>query len=81
MLGTDAFPRMRVGIGESEASKGLISHVLGNFTKEEWPLMDEALDKAVDAAVCFVNDGMQTAMNRFNTKNRGTEKESTGAGD
>ncbi len=65
-LGTDAFPRLRIGVG-SDFDRGRQSdYVLSPFTAEEQPIIDEALTRARDAAVTFVTDGIVTAMNRFN---------------
>ncbi|MBR5116810.1 MAG: aminoacyl-tRNA hydrolase, partial [Lachnospiraceae bacterium] len=66
MLGTEDFPRLRIGVGESLAGGNLIPHVLGNFSKEEWTVMDGVLETAAEAAACFVTDGIDRAMNRFN---------------
>ncbi len=66
MLGTEAFPRLRIGVGEGIPGGNLIPHVLGNFSKEEWTVMDGALETAAEAAACFVTDGVDRAMNRYN---------------
>ncbi len=79
MLGTETFPRLRIGVGEGVPGENLIPHVLGNFSKEEWTLMDDALDQAAEAAACFVTDGIDRAMNRYN--GTGKEKGHSGAGD
>ena len=68
MLGTNSFPRLRVGVGEADAVGGLIPHVLGNWSREEWTIMDKALDNAASAAEMFVTDGIDAAMNRFNSR-------------
>ena len=68
MLGTDQFPRLRVGVGEAGPGGGLISHVLGNFSREEWDVMDAVIDQAANAAILTVTDGIASAMNRFNRK-------------
>ena len=65
-LGTDAFPRLRVGVGSEFDRGGQADYVLSPFTAEEQPVIDDALNRARDAAVTFVTDGIVTAMNRFN---------------
>jgi PTH1 family peptidyl-tRNA hydrolase len=65
-LGTDAFPRLRVGIGNAFARGRQADYVLAPFTEEERPLVAEAVARARDAAITFVTDGLTTAMNRFN---------------
>ena len=67
-LGTDAFTRIRVGVGaKPHPDYDLADFVLGHFTAEERKIMEEAENKAADAAVCFLTDGPDLAMNRFNT--------------
>ena len=75
ILGSNDFARMRIGIG-SEFSKGRQSdYVLGQFTESQLTDIKPAIDKAVDAVKCFVLEGIQPAMNRYNTK-AGKKKES-----
>ena len=64
-LKTQDVPRMRLGVGRSAVSDA-ISHVLGQFTKSETPGVERLLDRAVEAAVCFVEEGINGAMNKFN---------------
>ena len=64
-LKTQDVPRMRLGVGRSPYSDA-ISHVLGQFTKDESLEVEKLLDRAVDAATCFVEAGVNEAMNRFN---------------
>ena len=75
MLGTNAFPRLRVGVGEAGVVGGLIPHVLGNWSREEWEIMDKALDNAASAAELFVTDGIDAAMNRYNSRAAAQEEE------
>lgn len=69
-LGTDAFPRLRVGIGLPSASckNGATEHVLSRFTKSETAIVSQVEDLAVDAALTFVSDGIEAAMSMFNSK-------------
>jgi hypothetical protein len=41
-------------------------YVLGRFTDEQWALVGPAIDKAADAAECFIAQGLEATMNRFN---------------
>lgn len=66
-LGTEKFPRLRVGIGVP-GQKNMIGHVLGKFTPEERPLLEETLAKAEEAAYTVLKEGFQAAANRFNVK-------------
>jgi len=43
-------------------------YVLGRFTEEQSPRMNERLGHAADAAWCWANEGVDTAMNRYNTR-------------
>lgn len=65
-LGTDEFPRLRIGIGSDFRRGRQADYVLSPFSREEKPVMEEAVVRAVDAVVVFVSDGVVTAMNRFN---------------
>ena len=74
-LGTDAFTRIRVGVGaKPHPDYDLADFVLGHFTAEERKIMEEAENKAADAAVCFLTDGPDLAMNRFNTPKEKAKK-------
>jgi len=68
-LGTDAYPRLRIGVGEPEVEGRRIpkkDYVLSAFTEEQMVDLNPALDKAADAVYCWVRDGIDTAMNRYN---------------
>ncbi len=65
-LGTEEIPRLRIGVGAPGADRGATSHVLGRFLKDEQPVIAEALDRAVEAAVAWVNSGLEAAMNKYN---------------
>lgn len=67
LLGTDAWPRLRIGI-DKPGPIPLKNYVLGRFTPEQKPLVETSLDEAADAAACWASDGLATAMNRFNRK-------------
>lgn len=65
-LGSDAFPRLRIGVGQGRQGATLTGHVLGTFAQDEMPEMERAVDRAADAAVTFVVKGLGPAMNAFN---------------
>ena len=67
-LGTDAFPRLRIGIGRGDARRDLADHVLSRVEPAERPVIEEAIGRAADAAELFVAEGVMPAMNRFNRK-------------
>ena len=63
-LGTQDFPRLRVGIGKVEGD--WMGHVLNDFSAAEREDISRAIPYAADAIETFVTEGVQTAMNRFN---------------
>lgn len=66
-IGADGFARLRIGIGRDER-KNLVEHVLGNYTEQTLPAMLAAREKAVEAAICFLERGIDAAMNDFNAR-------------
>ena len=67
LLGSDRFPRIRIGTGKEDMEqRELISFVLGGFSKDEVKLRENAVDIAADAACCYVESGIDLAMNRYN---------------
>ena len=66
-LGTDQFPRLRVGVGEKpHPDYDMADWVLGKLQGEDKKVMDQAVKRAADAVECFLRDGPQKAMNQFN---------------
>ena len=65
-LGTEEFPRIKIGIGEKPAKMDLADYVLGRFSKEEQPVIRESAALAAKAVSCILTDGMDAAMNKFN---------------
>ena len=66
-LGTTEFPRLRVGIGKP-IWQNAASYVLSRLTPEEMPLIQEAITQAAEAAECFVKEGIDAAMNKYNQR-------------
>lgn len=64
-LGTSQFGRLRVGIGPSEQQE-TIDYVLDRPTRRERLLLDEAVGRAKDAVLCWLELGVEAAMNKFN---------------
>ena len=66
-LGTDRFPRVKVGVGAPPNPEyDMIDWVVGSFTPAERKIVDEAIDRALDAAECVIARGVNEAQNRFN---------------
>lgn len=64
-FGTEAVPRLRVGIGAAP-SRGAVDYVLGRFFEEEQPVLDATIHRAAEAVKCAVDKGLFAAMNVFN---------------
>ncbi|MCL2840994.1 MAG: aminoacyl-tRNA hydrolase [Defluviitaleaceae bacterium] len=67
-LGTDEFPRVRIGVGDKPPSWTLSDYVLSRFLKEEWEDMIRGITKAGDAVELILKEDTKTAMNVFNKK-------------
>ncbi len=63
-LGTDAFPRIKVGVGQPNLE--LISHVLGKFNSEDREKVEKVFQASVDAVECIIMSDAAEAMNKFN---------------
>jgi PTH1 family peptidyl-tRNA hydrolase len=64
-LGTEDFPRVRVGIGTPDAAD-VAEFVLGEFRDEEILVVQETVGWATESVECFLKEGLAVAMNRFN---------------
>jgi PTH1 family peptidyl-tRNA hydrolase len=68
-LGTEDFPRVRIGIGQPRtADFDQISFVLGRFSASEKRVFTVSLASACDAILCMVSEGVAEAMNRYNRR-------------
>jgi PTH1 family peptidyl-tRNA hydrolase len=65
-LGTQAFPRMRVGVGRGNGDRDLSDHVLGRFEASERDTVSAAVLRAAEATEMFISDGIERVMNAFN---------------
>jgi PTH1 family peptidyl-tRNA hydrolase len=65
-LGTQQFPRMRIGIGHPGGRKETADYVLGDFSSTEKDILDQVLTDAANAAVDFIENGLEYAMNHHN---------------
>ena len=64
-FGTEAVPRLRVGIGAAPV-EGAVDYVLGRFFEEEEALLAETIVRAAEAVKCAIDNGVFAAMNAFN---------------
>lgn len=67
-LGTDAVPRLRIGVGRERLPNELTNFVLSRFDADERPLIAAAMTRAVEACEAWVERGIETAMNRVNAR-------------
>ena len=65
-LGTNEFARCRIGIGQS-AEADAVGYVLGKPQEDEKPLLAAAIERARNAVLCWIEYGIETAMNKFNS--------------
>ena len=70
-LGTQEFPRVRVGVGEKPPRMDLADYVLGHFSQEEKKIMESAVKEAAEAVIEAVTEGIEHAMNDHNRKKDG----------
>lgn len=69
-LGSEEFMRIRIGVGDKPAGSDLVDYVLGSFGREEKKILDETKKNAVLAIETIISDGMDKAMNLYNTTRR-----------
>lgn len=74
-LGTSAFPRLRIGIGRQGEAREITGHVLGRFTASEAKVLEQVLNRAADQMECWVAEGINMAMNKFNGTVLGSNNE------
>jgi peptidyl-tRNA hydrolase, PTH1 family len=67
-LGTQNFPRVRIGIGKSAGEKDTISHVLGKFSAVEVPIVNEVVYLVNDAIELSLKKGVEQAMSLYNNR-------------
>ena len=65
-IGSNRFMRVRVGAGKPQNGQNLADYVLGGFRKEEVEAIEKAVNDASEAVLEILNNGIQSAMNKFN---------------
>ena len=68
-LGTDQFPRVRVGVGQKPEYMDLADYVLAKFDQNDAAVMADTYDAVADAILDIVNQGVEHAMNHYNPMN------------
>jgi PTH1 family peptidyl-tRNA hydrolase len=65
-LGSKEYARLRIGIGRKDEARQITGHVLGKFSPEEGATLEKVLERAVGQVECWLDHGLQKAMNQFN---------------
>ncbi|PSO49762.1 MAG: aminoacyl-tRNA hydrolase [Cyanobacteria bacterium SW_9_44_58] len=65
-LGTENFPRLRIGIKNTEMNKDTVSHVLGKFSPEEQPYIKDTLNLVPKVIDLSLHEGLEKAMSLYN---------------
>ena len=65
-LGTQDFPRVKIGVGAPGADGDMVDWVIGAPSQAERKVLMESFEKAIRAAECIIEQGCQQAMNKFN---------------
>jgi PTH1 family peptidyl-tRNA hydrolase len=65
-LGTQEFPRLRIGIGRPPGRMPASAYVLQDFPTIDLELLEITLERAADAALIFISEGLEAAMNKYN---------------
>ncbi|MBM4352827.1 MAG: aminoacyl-tRNA hydrolase [Deltaproteobacteria bacterium] len=73
-LGSETFARLRIGVGKPDAKRETVEHVLSPFCGDEAELFSRMVAVGAEAVACWVREGLQEAMNRFNGTREGGEK-------
>lgn len=67
-LHTDAFLRVRIGIGKPRSKEHGADHVLSRMSKKARADFEVTLEEAADAVEAILADGIEASMNRYNTR-------------
>ena len=80
-FGTEAFPRLRVGVGRGDERRELGDYVLSRFDPEEREAIQAAVVCATDAVELFIVEGIDTIMNRYNQRHDAAGADASDADD
>ena len=67
-LGTEGFPRIRIGVGMKPSRMDLVDYVLSHFSEEEQASMNQGYERACEALRLMLVDDIAGAMNQYNGK-------------
>ncbi|HXH06176.1 MAG TPA: aminoacyl-tRNA hydrolase [Vicinamibacterales bacterium] len=74
-LGTQAYPRLRIGVGRGDGRRDLADHVLARFDPDEREAIERAVGRAADAVELFLAEDIARVMNEFNRRDDAAEAE------
>ena len=78
-VGSENFPRIRIGIGRPKGERTVVAHVLSGFSQEEQEKIAESVNYLLPAVECILTDSVDNAMNRFNPrKGKGVKENGEG---
>ncbi|MGL4606067.1 MAG: aminoacyl-tRNA hydrolase [Eubacteriaceae bacterium] len=69
-IGSQEFPRIRIGVGKPEPGMDLANYVLSRFPKSEYEIMKKAVEESAKGIDYFVREGIDIAMNRINIRKK-----------
>lgn len=75
-LGTTEYPRLRIGV-DAPRGDDAVDHVLGRFRATELAVIDDAVQKSVQAVLVWVHQGLDVCMNQFNAPPPGKKKKAS----
>lgn len=67
-IGTDQFPRVRIGVGRQSQGASQVDHVLGKPSADELADLKLAVERAAEAATAAIEEGLDVAMSRYNQR-------------
>lgn len=65
-LGTEEFPRIRIGIGKPEGPYDKINYVIGHIPDKEYEVLQQGIKQAAKGVVAILTQGIDVAMNKYN---------------
>ena len=68
LLGTDQFPRLRLGVGQPRHQQDVADYVLDEFSKAEKKGLSEFVQRSADCCMLWLSEGIEQAMNQFNRR-------------
>lgn len=80
-LGTQKFPRVRIGIGKMANGHGSADFVLSEFTAADRAMLDKVLDMTADAVILAIRRGLSMAMANYNNRDLAAEEAAAGSDD